>query len=427
MERRTLGLEHRDEEQAPSMGDPSALPEIKSDRIRILIADDDPAAVNMIARLVGSDGSLEVVATAGDAKEAVRLADLHRPDVAILDWRMPAGGGGKAARQIHAAAPDARLVALSSVASKDAILEMLRAGVTSYLLKTTEPEELISSIHHTSRGETVLSPEVASMVVDELLSQLHRHEAELHHHQRHVDRIRRAIDGDGLTMVFQPVYNLREGHMVGAEALARFMLSPRRPPSVWFAEASAIGLGLELELAAVRLALAQLDRLPSYAYMSVNASPEVAKSQQFRDLLAEFQTERVVLEVTEHAVVEDFEGMNEALDGLRALGLRLAIDDAGAGFASLNHLLKMAPEFIKLDFVMSRDIHLDPARAAMARGLVSFGHELGATMLAEGIETWDEVRAIRRAGIRFGQGFQLARPGPLPVTRPIIRDLMELA
>jgi EAL domain-containing protein (putative c-di-GMP-specific phosphodiesterase class I)/AmiR/NasT family two-component response regulator len=425
MDRRTLRLEHASE--GPSTDDrPRDRPEIQAARIRVLIADDDPAAVSMIARLIGAEGSLDVVATARDAEEAIRLAALHRPDVAILDWRMPAGGGGKAARQIHAAAPEARLVALSSVASKDAILDMLRAGATSYLLKTSRPQELISAIHHTSRGETVLSPEVAAMVVDELLSQLHRHDAELHRHQRNVDRIRRAIDGDGLTMVFQPVYNLREGHMVGVEALARFMLSPRRPPNVWFAEAAAIGLSAELELAAVRLALTQLDRLPSYAYMSVNASPEVAKSQQFSDLLAEFHTERVVLEVTEHAVVEDSEGMNEALEGLRAMGLRLAIDDAGAGFASLSHLLKMAPEFIKLDFVMSRDIHLDPSRATLARGLVSFGHELGATMLAEGMETWDEVRAVRRAGIRFGQGFQLARPGPLPVTAPIIRDLMEL-
>ena len=126
----------------------------------------------------------------------------------------------------------------------------------------------------------------------------------------------------------------------------------------------------------------------------------------------------MVLEVTEHAPVEDYDQLNRTLRTLRARGIRLAIDDAGAGFASFRHIVRLAPDFIKLDMTLTRDIDADPARRALATAMVSFALEIGATMIAEGIETEQEFRTLRSLGIGLGQGYFLGVPGSLPFSTP---------
>lgn len=193
--------------------------------------------------------------------------------------------------------------------------------------------------------------------------------------------------------------------MKGFEALARFAVEPRRTPDVWFAEAAAVGLLIDLELMAVGAALAQFDRLPAGVHLSVNLSPESVMSPRLAATLAGYPLERIVIEVTEHAPVEDYEILNAALGNLRAQGCRLAIDDAGAGFASLRHILRLAPDVIKLDISLTRGLDHDRARRALATALISFANEIGATIVAEGIETVAEVDALRALGVAFGQGY----------------------
>jgi EAL domain-containing protein (putative c-di-GMP-specific phosphodiesterase class I) len=123
---------------------------------------------------------------------------------------------------------------------------------------------------------------------------------------------------------------------------------------------------------------------------------------------------RVVLEVTEHAPVSDYGRLNGSLGALRARGVRLAIDDAGSGFSSLQHILRLAPDFIKLDMALTRDVDNDLARRALAAALISFAAEIGAVIVAEGIETRAELETLRELGVRFGQGYYLARPEPFP-------------
>ena len=90
------------------------------------------------------------------------------------------------------------------------------------------------------------------------------------------------------------------------------------------------------------------------------------------------------------------------------------MDDVGAGFASLRHILQLAPEFIKLDATLTQDVDRDPGRCALAQAMITFAAELGATIVAEGIETADQLTTLQRLGVRYGQGFYIARPGPLP-------------
>jgi EAL domain-containing protein (putative c-di-GMP-specific phosphodiesterase class I) len=111
--------------------------------------------------------------------------------------------------------------------------------------------------------------------------------------------------------------------------------------------------------------------------------------------------------------VRDYEALNAAMQRMRGRGIRLAVDDAGSGFASLRHILQLAPDIIKIDNALTRNVYKDPARRALAAGLISFAAELGATIVAEGIQTRQELETLRELGVRYGQGFYLGRPGPI--------------
>ena len=382
--------------------------------IRVLIADDEPTIREALSELIAGEESLELVGAAEDADQAIDLARTLRPDVALLDVRMPAGGGPRAAKEIQACAPQTRVVALSAYEDRGSVLQMVQSGAVGYLVKGSLAEDILETIHQAARGHGALSPEVVTQVVHELADQLGRQERELEQRRTQVDRIRRALKSDALTMVFQPIVGLDSRRILGMEALARFSIEPQRMPDVWFVEAVAVGLGVDLELAAVRVALTQLDRLPADAFLSINASPSTMVSARFLEALAGVPGNRIVIEVTEHAPVEDYTSLKEALTRLRARGVRLAVDDAGAGFASMQHILRLSPDFIKLDMLLTRGIDADEAHQALAAALISFAERVGADIIAEGIETRAELEALLALGISCGQGYHLARPGPLP-------------
>ena len=227
-------------------------------------------------------------------------------------------------------------------------------------------------------------------------------------------RVSRAIEGEGLTIVVQPIVDLATMRPAGAEALTRFADPPPRP-DVWFAEAAELGLGLMLEMASIRAALELLDRLPDDVYLSINASPAVIHSRELLDALSAVDARRIVLEVTEHASVADYDALLASLDVLRRRGVRIAVDDAGAGYASFRHILALHPDVIKVDRGMVAGLDVDPVRAALVGALVAFAARMGATLVAEGIETAGELSALARLGVACGQGYYLARPGPLPL------------
>ena len=129
---------------------------------------------------------------------------------------------------------------------------------------------------------------------------------------------------------------------------------------------------------------------------------------------------RLVLEVTEHAVIDRYDTFVEALDRLRSRDLRIAVDDAGAGFASFRHILELRPDFIKLDRCMVRDLDRDPVRRALASAMAEFASEIGATVIAEGVERVAELRALSSAGIVNIQGYLCGRPSPVPVPAPTL-------
>ena len=384
-----------------------------SDPITVLIADDEPALRVALSDLLGQEDGVVLVGTAGDADEAIELAGSRRPDVALVDVKMPAGGGPRAAREIIRVSPGTRVIALSAFEDRPTVLEMLRAGAVGYLVKGTAAGEIIESIGKVARGGTSLSSEVIGGVVHELSSQLRREEIIEQELDSRRGVIQRFLDGEGLSMAFQPIVDLRNRNTVGMEALARFRALPVRPPDQWFAEAVRLELGIQLELTAIREALNALPKLPPDVYLSVNASHHAAMSPDLPAIL-DAAGPRIVVEITEHEAVEDYGPLLRSLDTLRASGCRVAIDDAGAGYASLRHTLQLAPDIVKVDISLTRDIDSDRGRRALASALISFADEMGMTIVAEGIESQAELDTLLELGVVFGQGYFLAEPAPLP-------------
>ena len=209
---------------------------------------------------------------------------------------------------------------------------------------------------------------------------------------------------------------LHTGAVVGYEALSRFV--DGTGPDVVFASAARVGLEVELEIATLGAALRSAGGLPADAFLSINVSPALIGSGRLATILAG-QTRSIVLEITEHVVIDDYAGLRRALDELGP-SVRLAVDDAGAGYASLRHVLELRPDFVKLDIGLVRGIDSDPARQALIAGMSYFAVKRKVLLVAEGIETAAERDTIRSLAVTFGQGYVLGRPqdgrspGPWP-------------
>lgn len=388
------------------------------DRCSVLIVEDTLVNAEVLERLLTSVG-VGRVHIVTDPREAVaRCAELD-PDLVILDLHMPHVDGHAVLAGLRARSPAEADVLPVLVVTADTTVEArdraLHAGANDFLTKPLDHTEVVLRVRNLLRTR-MLHLELKRRN-DELQADLEaRTAADLElerRHQARVDRIHRALAPGALQTVLQPIFDLHSAKTVGFEALTRFACEPRRGPDVWFAEAAAIGRGVELELAAARAALAHLDQIPPDLFLSVNVSPTSAMSADLGGLLARHDANRVVLELTEHTRVDDYARLQEALVPLRAAGARVAVDDTGAGYAGLRHLLHLRPRLVKLDIALTRDIDVDPARRALATALVAFCRELDSPIIAEGIETAGELTALRDLGISLGQGYHLARPAPV--------------
>lgn len=228
-------------------------------------------------------------------------------------------------------------------------------------------------------------------------------------------RVLRMLDRHDFRMVFQPIYALDDGRLLGVEALSRFDTDPVHPPNVWFAEAAAVGLGVDLELATIKAAFEAATDLDQNVTLTLNASPALLADPRLLDVLDWHRTRTVVVEVTEHAVVDDYHQLETALTVLRERGIRVAVDDAGAGFASFRHIVRLRPEFIKLDLSLTQNLRNDPIRRPLAEALVRFAHQTDSRIIAEGIETATDLATWQELGAHAAQGYLFGRPGPLPV------------
>ena len=226
-------------------------------------------------------------------------------------------------------------------------------------------------------------------------------------------RLRAALAKGDPHMVFQPIVDIHDLAPVAVEALARFSSLPLRGPDLWFGDAHESGLTSELELLAARKALEAGAALPPFISVGVNLSPSTLLAGGVAAAVSGFDPNRLVIEVTEHAPIHDYAAIVEAFAPLRAAGIRIAIDDAGAGYSSLRHVLTLRPDIIKFDISLTAGINGDPMRRAMVAALSEFGARTGTVVVAEGVETEEELATLRGLKVARAQGFLFGRPVPV--------------
>jgi EAL domain-containing protein (putative c-di-GMP-specific phosphodiesterase class I)/CheY-like chemotaxis protein len=397
-------------------------PEAMVDRIRVLIADDEQAVRESLAGVIGSDPSLEIVGSAQDAQGAIDLAAWRLPDVALLDVRMP-GGGPRAAAEIARLSPSTRVLALSAAEDRESVLAMIRAGALSYVGKTASNEEILSAIHGTAEGGTQLSPRVVNGVF-EAIADTAEGDGSSHGNGSSLGRdpheeIVRIIERRAVELAYQPLADLATLRVVGVEALPRFRTRPMRPPHTWLTEAAKHGSLVDLELVALNAALGRVEMLPPHVFLVVSVSSQTAVSDRFRDLIRGAEN-RIALELNEYSseLNEYSSDQDElptgALDELRAGGVRVAVHHAGSGPWSLRHIVRLAPDLIRVDLSTLREMSADPTGHEPMSSLVGLAIDIGATVAADGVETEQEVQTLRGLGIDLAQGTYLARPGQIP-------------
>jgi EAL domain-containing protein (putative c-di-GMP-specific phosphodiesterase class I) len=235
-------------------------------------------------------------------------------------------------------------------------------------------------------------------------------EAEWTAHQRRLEtfgRIREVLEGGGLGVAFRPIFDLDSLAIVGYETLPRF--EEGGSPERWFADADEIGLAADLERAAIQVSLAHLGDLPRGAYQWVSLSPRAMGSSTILDMLAEAPGDRTIVGLAPTG--RDGEsGLLEATHDLRARGLRIAFDHVGGEPTALSAIYRLQPEVLRLDAGTVRGIDADPPQRDVISFLVRLGSEVGAVILAEGIETRETLNLLRDLGVAYGQGYALAPP-----------------
>ncbi|MFN8628907.1 MAG: EAL domain-containing protein [Chloroflexota bacterium] len=267
---------------------------------------------------------------------------------------------------------------------------------------------LLSVGWHESDGEDAdrraSTIQEASMMVAALIGQALSQESAARRRRERIDII---IRNKRFYPVYQPIVDLATEKIVGFEALSRFEDGGR--PDLWFQEAAEAGRGIELEVATLTAAVRESGDLPSDCYLSLNLSADVASSVDILGRVLTRIPRAVLLEITEHVPVEDYERMMANLYALD-IQIRLAVDDAGAGYSGLQHILAIRPHVVKLDAALVRFVDVDVARQAIVGAMVSFAAKTGCKIVAEGVETASEVATLRSLGVGLAQGYFYGRP-----------------
>ncbi|MHB8573333.1 MAG: EAL domain-containing protein [Candidatus Dormibacteria bacterium] len=236
---------------------------------------------------------------------------------------------------------------------------------------------------------------------DEQLEKLHQ-QADAERTETVRARIKDVILTGGMSMAYQPIVDMDTSRPVGYEALARFN---HGTPDQWFTDADTVDLSDELELHAVAQALTGSAKLPLAMFISVNVNPRTLASNRLGAILRDADSSRVVLELTEHIPSDRYDAYIPILQKLRQLGVRIAVTDSGGGVASMRQVVHLAPDYIKLDRSLVRLVNTDSVRRSMCKALAAFAGDIGATVIAEGVEQEPEAAVLRELGIHHAQGW----------------------
>jgi EAL domain-containing protein (putative c-di-GMP-specific phosphodiesterase class I) len=227
------------------------------------------------------------------------------------------------------------------------------------------------------------------------------------------ERIVSILDHNEIDIHYQPIFSLKSNKIIGYESLSRFNTTPYQPPNFWFEEASKVNLGEKLEMMAIKNAIKGIEKFKADTYIAINTSPEYVLNGAIARVLEGANLQRIVLEVTEYAPIRDYTTFREALDPLRKQGMRIAIDDAGSGYSSFQHVLELEADIIKLDITLTQNIHFNKRKYLFAKALCAFSKAICCGIIAEGVETVEELNCLRELGVDSVQGYLIGKPMPI--------------
>jgi EAL domain-containing protein (putative c-di-GMP-specific phosphodiesterase class I)/GGDEF domain-containing protein/AmiR/NasT family two-component response regulator len=374
-------------------------------------------APERLVTLVARAGASPVAVTSDADAFAAQLSDAP-PDVALVDLELTRTEPQQMAA-IVAAHPHVPVVGLCCGQAPAEMAQALAIGVSGFIAHDCDPKEMAAVLRTAVAGHSAVSGPLLDLLLAGAAEQLRDRVIGTVDRGERVEQMRALLATPAaLVPVFQPIADLRSPRQFGWLALTRFAGTPPAETGARFAEARELGLAAELELAAAAAALAQADRLPAPALLFVKASGSTIASHGLDQLLDDAFAPRLVIEMTGVGEIPDREGFNAAVDRLRHRGVRFAVDETGAGFGRLDEVLDLSPAFVRLAGGLTRGIDADRTRRALALTVISFASHLGARVIADQIETADELDALRRLGVGYGLGFHIGRPQVLPERTP---------
>jgi DNA-binding NarL/FixJ family response regulator/EAL domain-containing protein (putative c-di-GMP-specific phosphodiesterase class I) len=367
--------------------------------IRVLVADDEEAVVDVLRALVGSDPSLRFVGAANDAEAAIDLVLQERPDVVLLDVRMPGGGGLRAAREIAQRCPPTKIVALSAHDDADTVIAMIAAGAHGYVPKGDPTDKILRTIHRAAHGRRRPKRDDSDLMF--VAPDASRRD------DRGVNVARAIIDG-AVTCEFAPIVDIDSGRTVGLEVQPRLATLPHRSYDAWCADAEAVGLLTDLELAAFREARGALRKLPEEIFLECELSPSTAAEGRFRRSIQKTVAERIVLgfspAIGNGGVRVGDVRFAEALESLRAKGVRVSATHAGTGLEGLGHLTSLRPDFVRLDTTLTPMVDRSFPTHSVVAAAVSCAVQVGASVIAAGVTSEAQREEMARLGVHLVQG-----------------------
>lgn len=308
--------------------------------IRVLVADDEETVVDVLRALIGSDPSLRFVGAASNAEDAIELTVRERPDVVLLDVRMPGGGGLRATREITKRCAPTKVVALSAHEDSDTVIGMISAGASAYVPKGDPTDKILRTIHRTIDADYVMAEQQTQLT---LVSPM------LPRRTQQSTAVAKAILEGTITAEFEPIADVAKGRIVGLDARPRVATLPHRSYDTWLADAEAADLLLDVEMAAFRASLTALPMVPDDLFLEFEVTQSTATEARFRRAIRRAIAPRIVLgfsplSSTDAPALEATDP-GGILATLRGRGVRIASRGAGPGVASLRHLSVLSPSW----------------------------------------------------------------------------------
>lgn len=379
----------------------------------VLVVDNTPADVTLIKQLLVRHG-LERVYAETDARKVTRLLSTRKPDLVVTGLRMSYVDGFGVLAQVrrHAAGDYLPVMVLTGDISAESRNRALVEGAQDFLTKPVDSSEVVLRIAN------LLQTRQLYATLRYLTAVQTRPGGE---HAEVLSRIETVLRDRTLSHVFQPIQDLETGAIVGHEALSRFPDLGFGGPDRWFADAFTVDRGVDLEWLAACSALRYFDTAPRDLLLTVNMSPATVMHLAEKELCPVELWPRIIIELSEQVPVEDYPALERALAPLRSYGARLSVRDLGSGYAGFRHLIRLLPDYIKLDIALTSGIHRNHEKQALTRALAAFAYEVGAQVVAEGIEDPGELATLKKIGVPWGQGHLIGHPAEMSAAAGLVR------